>query len=148
MRRRLSLELAQRIEALKFETTIVAEQLVQTSHLQNKRGVFIATLNTCAFASWTPHRKYLVLCALDFVLWTSIWVFVSSPLNQAVLGKILFTIHHLLFTAFCGTRMRVGAEILSKRRRWPLDICWRPTKAFNPNRKHTLGYATLVRLAQ
>ena len=42
---RRSCYFAKRIEAFELKTTIVAQQFMQSSHLEDDRGIIVATLN-------------------------------------------------------------------------------------------------------
>lgn len=57
--RRRTLVRAERVEPLEHEAAVVAEELVQADHSQEKDRVVIVTLNPLALASWTLHWTIL-----------------------------------------------------------------------------------------
>jgi hypothetical protein len=62
---RRPLQLPERVEAFEFQPAVIAQQLMQSSHLKYDRRIFIAALDTRTLASGTPHD---VLRSLSFVL--------------------------------------------------------------------------------
>src|SRR5262245_20793411 len=103
---RLSFKLAQRIEPLEFEATVVAKQLMQAGHLKNEGRILVTALNVRALAAATRHRSFE-----SRVLWTLIFGLIRRQVY------LRFTIYDLRF--FGG---EMGETILTNGKRLRPDI--------------------------
>ncbi len=50
-----SLQLAERIEASEFQTTVIAKKFMQAGNPKDNQGVLVATLNSRTLTSRAPH---------------------------------------------------------------------------------------------